>query len=133
MLAITQLMAIHARIETAFTEGDPEDAHHDLHDVGRLIDHLPVLAKELDFPQDDYQQVADASEALFADYGKLDTHFHGKDVKYADLEESINTNYEILVAKRTLAAERLEHSEDHDEHDAEHDDHDEHDDDPAGQ
>jgi hypothetical protein len=75
----------------AFADGQPDDAHGALHDVGHSLEKLPELAaKEGKFSANQLAIVKESVEALFDGFGKLDDTMHGgAEVDTKVLEEKL--------------------------------------------
>ncbi len=95
--AMTQLSEFKTQIQTAFTTGDPDDAHDALHEVGHVLESLPDLAGKVTEDDASKEAVAAATDKLFDAYEKLDGSMHGGDeVKYETIQSEIDDAFTTL-------------------------------------
>ena len=136
--AIEQIQAHAAVIRTTFTEGDPEEGHDALHEIGHLLEGLVELAEKAGLGESDQADIGQAAENAFKAYADLDKTMHSDEAKttYADIAETVDGALETLVAKvASIGVDRHALDDDHEhgdeggghDDDAEHDEgHDEH-------
>ncbi|HBE68086.1 MAG TPA: hypothetical protein DDW52_08045 [Planctomycetaceae bacterium] len=85
--AVAKLTKMKDTICKAFADGTPNDAHHELHEVGHILEDLPAMAgKQLSLSEDAMGKLDAAVEALFDGFGELDGVFHGGDESEVDAE-----------------------------------------------
>ncbi|MFG0264689.1 MAG: hypothetical protein ACF8AM_05975 [Rhodopirellula sp. JB055] len=95
--AIEQINDMGNKITSAFAEGEPDNAHGELHDIGHLIESLPDLAKKAGLPEPKLEKVGEVTETLMDAFGELDHTLHGGEK--ADVEKissTISTQMEEL-------------------------------------
>lgn len=78
-----------SKITSAFAQGEPEDAHGELHEIGHLIESLPGLAKKAGLPEPKLEKVGEVTETLMDAFGELDHTLHGGEK--ADVEKISKT------------------------------------------
>ena len=74
---VGEMEPIQSQIETAFTDGDPHDAHDALHQIGHLIEDLKGAAERQGLDGQPMSDVLEASEGLMDAYDQLDAGMHG--------------------------------------------------------
>ena len=96
--ALKQLKDMKVLICKAFADGSPDDAHDQLHDVGKLLEKMPELAAEGgDLAAEKLTEIDQAVEELFDGFGQLDGTLHGGDaVDVAELEKQLTQSIESL-------------------------------------
>lgn len=82
--AVTQILAHGEAVNKAFVSNDPEAAHHDLHELGQLLQQLPDMGKKAKLSNANQAGVAEASKKLFHAYDELDQLMHHDDDKSAN-------------------------------------------------
>ncbi|MEO1498360.1 MAG: hypothetical protein AAFV43_14545 [Planctomycetota bacterium] len=127
--AVAQLTATRDTIREAILEGDADDAHDPLHEVGELLEAIPDIASETDLPKAEWDAVKAANEELFDAFGAIDKAFHTKDgdkkAAYEGVADKLDTAIEAIRSRLALSGEDPDdHDHDHDEHDHDHEDHD---------
>ncbi|MEM6364741.1 MAG: hypothetical protein AAF745_09960 [Planctomycetota bacterium] len=89
--AVNEIRAMGAAITSAFARGKPDDAHHELHEIGHLIESLPELAAKSGLPESKQTTVKTVTEALMVAFGKLDGTLHGgDDVNVDEISQTIS-------------------------------------------
>ncbi|MEM9367162.1 MAG: hypothetical protein AAGD07_14310 [Planctomycetota bacterium] len=95
--ALKAIDSMGGKITDAFANGAPDDAHHELHAIGHLIERLPMLAKKADLPSEQQSMVQNAAEALMDAFGELDGTLHGGDeVDVDQISKAISTQMDQL-------------------------------------
>lgn len=132
--AVVELTEMRDAIRDAILDGEPNDAHDPLHEVGDLLEAIPDIAAETDLPKEEWDAVNTANEELFAAFGTIDKSFHVKDgdkqATYEEVAEKLDGAIEAIRSRLILTGEDPEseeeahHEHDHDEH--VHDEHDHH-------
>ena len=133
--AVAELTSIREAVRAAILEGDPDDAHDPLHEVGELLEALPDIAAETDLPKEEWDAVKAANERLFDAFGAIDKAYHTKDgdkkAAYENVAGELEEAIEEIRSRLPMTGEDPpaddDHDHDHDGHD--HGDHDGHDDD----
>ncbi len=82
--AITSIKKQGSEIMDAFKAGQPDDVHHQLHQIGHLIEALPELGKQAALSEAEIKRVEEATEKLTNAFGALDESLHGKQTKSLD-------------------------------------------------
>lgn len=128
---VSQIKSQATTIETAFTSGKPDDAHHSLHEIGNLLLGLPDVAKKSSFGESDLNDVHAATKSLLDAFGKLDAVMHksdsdiSEDTTYEDVASDVTAGIETLDSKSELpgadVAQTDAHAHDHDGEDHAHD------------
>jgi len=87
------------KIIDAFSSGNPDSAHHDLHEIGHVIESLPELAKKSDFTSAQQDSIREITEGLMDAFGELDGTLHGGDsVQVSDISKTVSEHMEKLQA-----------------------------------
>ncbi|MEM1224176.1 MAG: hypothetical protein AAGJ40_00675 [Planctomycetota bacterium] len=95
--AASKIESMGDKIIAAFADETPNDAHEELHDIGHLIESLPVLATKVDLPDEQQAEVRDSTGALMDAFGELDASLHGGDeVDVDQVSAKISTELEKL-------------------------------------
>ncbi|TWT71780.1 hypothetical protein [Crateriforma conspicua] len=95
--AVEHIQEMGGTIVTAFESGDPEDAHHELHEIGHVIESLPGLAKKANLTSEQQDAINNATEALIDAFGELDGTLHGgDDVETGAISKQISDQIEKL-------------------------------------
>ena len=94
--AIAEVERIGNTVLTAFSEGKPDDAHDQLHEIGHSIECLPELVAQSELPDDAKKSIAEATEKLMDAFGSLDDSLHGGDAVdlktiKADVKQAIDS------------------------------------------
>lgn len=91
-------------IKQAFSEGERDQAHHPLHEIGSLIQKLPDAAAATDLSEEEWNEVKQVSESLMAAFAKVDKLFHGDDegVEYTEVETDVDQSMAVLQSKVSL-------------------------------
>ncbi|MEM9644670.1 MAG: hypothetical protein AAF989_06735 [Planctomycetota bacterium] len=85
------------KITSAFASGKPQNAHHELHAIGGVIQSLPGLATKAGLSSEQQDSVAEITESLLDAFGKLDGTLHGGgDVEVDDIKTEISAQLEKL-------------------------------------
>ncbi|MEN0112041.1 MAG: hypothetical protein AAF805_15075 [Planctomycetota bacterium] len=128
--AVAQLTAMRDDIRDAIVDGEPDDAHGPLHEIGALLEAIPDIAAETDLPKEEWDAVNVAHEELFDAFGVIDKAFHTKDgdkkAAYDEVAERLDEAIEAIRSRLPLTGEDPAAGDhDHDHHDHDHDgDHD---------
>ena len=98
--AVDQISAVTSSIKDAFAE-DPsgEAAHHELHEIGELLEVAKKLLEEQDSLGDEAKAGAKESlDTLFNAYGDIDESMHTEDGKpnYSEVAEKIDAAVGVL-------------------------------------
>lgn len=132
--AVAELTAMRDAIRDALLDGEPNDAHGPLHEVGALLQAIPDVAAETDLPKEEWDAVNAANEELFDAFGTIDKAFHVKDgdkkAAYEEVSEQLEEAIEAIRVRLPLTGESPDthdhdHDHDHDDHDHDHEDGDE--------
>lgn len=114
--AVEQLVVTRDAIRDAILNGDPDDAHDPLHEVGALIETIPDLAAETDLPEAEWTAVKEANEKLYDAFGKVDKAFHTKDgdkkAAYEGAAEAIDAAIEDIRSRLPPAADEAASADD---------------------
>jgi hypothetical protein len=103
--AIRQLTEMHAKMKAAFGKKDIDAAHGPLHDVGHVLELIPVLAAKETKDEAVLAAIRKPVDELFDYYGKVDEKLHGETgVTYEEVSSKIDAAFEKLKAV-TLAAD----------------------------
>ncbi|WP_413431883.1 hypothetical protein [Crateriforma spongiae] len=95
--AVEHIQEMGETIITAFESGEAEDAHHELHEIGHVIECLPGLAQKADLTSEQKDAINNATEALMDAFGELDGTLHGgDDVEIDDISKQISDQIEKL-------------------------------------
>lgn len=101
--AISQLGAMHVKIRDAFGKKDVDTAHGPLHDIGHLLEQIPVLAGQETKDEARLAELKKVVDELFDHYGKVDEKLHGEEgATYEEVADKIDAAMEKLK-KLTLA------------------------------
>ncbi len=132
--AVAELEDLSEAIQAAIVDGDPEDAHDPLHEIGHLLEAIPDVAAETDLPESEWDAVKAASERLFEAFGDIDKAYHVEDgdkkAAYEEVSDVLEEAIEEIRSRLPLTGEEPDadgHDHDdhgHDDHDHNHDDHD---------
>jgi hypothetical protein len=102
--AIRQLTEMHGKMKAAFSKKDIDAAHGPLHDVGHVLELIPVLAAKETKDEAVLAAIRKPVDELFDHYGKVDEKLHGESgVTYEEVSSKIDAALEKLKAV-TLAA-----------------------------
>ena len=127
---MAELTSIHEAVRAAIMEGDADDAHGPLHEVGELLGAIPDVAAETDLPEEEWNAVKAANEKLFDAFGTIDKAFHVKDgdkkAAYEQVSAELTAAIEEIRVRLPMTGEDPDAGHDHHDHDGH--DHDEHDD-----
>lgn len=95
---VEDLMTMHDKIGDAFANGNPEDAHGALHEVGHTLGKIAVrAAAEKKLTVEQTVQLQSASKSLSSAYGELDNSLHGHDGKpYVELKDEMNSSMDVI-------------------------------------
>jgi len=99
------------QIKQAFAEGQRDEAHHPLHEIGSLIQKLPDAAAATDLSEEQWNEIKQASESLMAAFAQVDKLFHGDEegVEYTEVENDVDQSMAVLQSKASsLSAESTE-------------------------
>ncbi|MEY4181120.1 MAG: hypothetical protein RLY70_4695 [Planctomycetota bacterium] len=97
--AIRQLTAMHGTMKTAFGKKDIDAAHGPLHDVGGLLELIPVLASKETKDEATLAAIRKSVDELFDYYGKVDEKLHGETgATYEEVSSKIDAAFEKLKA-----------------------------------
>jgi hypothetical protein len=90
--AVKELEGLSAKILKAFQDGNPAEAHDELHEIGHVLERIPALAaKEEGMSDEAKTQVKQAIESLFDAFSEMDGMLHGGDTVDVDaLTERVN-------------------------------------------
>lgn len=126
--ALAELHELEDAVRTAFTDGNPEDAHDALHEVGHVLELVVELANSEGQTPERMQAIVGAVESLFASYGAIDKGMHGdKGAAWKDVAEDVEKAMAVLqegVAVEGHEHEGDDHAEEHGDHDEQHEKHD---------
>lgn len=130
--AVHELTEIRDAVRAAILEGDPDDAHDPLHEVGELLEVLPDVAADTDLPKEEWDAVKAANERLFDAFGKVDKAFHTKDgdkkAAYEEVATDLDEAIEEIRARLPQTGEEPHHEGEHgDDHDHDHEEGHDHD------
>ena len=103
---VTRICHHRDAIKAAFDEGNREEAHDPLHEIGHLIGQLPDSAAETDLAESDWNQVKQASDNLMSAFGKVDEIFHGNEegLEYSDIQQEVEESIAVLKDKAAMVA-----------------------------
>jgi len=126
--AVAELTEMRDRVRDAILDGDPNDAHDPLHDVGELLEAIPDIAAETDLPKEEWDAVNTANDELFDAFGAIDKAFHTKDgdkkAAYEGVAEQLDGAIEAIRSRLPLTGEEPESAHaDHDRDDGDGHDH----------
>ena len=80
------------KVTGAFTSGNPDDVHHELHEIGHVVESLPELAKKSGLSSEQQDKVRELTESLMEAFGQLDGTLHGGEaVEANELSKKIST------------------------------------------
>ncbi|MFM7074052.1 MAG: hypothetical protein ACKO38_19875 [Planctomycetota bacterium] len=103
--ALRQLTEMHAKMKAAFGKKDIDAAHGPLHDVGHVLELIPVLAAKETKEEAVLAAIRKPVDELFDYYGKVDEKLHGEaGVTYEEVSSKIDAALEKLKAV-TLATD----------------------------
>lgn len=125
--AVAELTEVRDTIREAILNGDPNDAHDPLHEVGELLEAIPDIAAETDLPKPEWDAVNAANDELFDAFGTIDKAFHTKDgdkkAAYEGVTEKLDNAIEAIRSRLALTgedpvpSEAMHEGHSHDEHD----------------
>ncbi len=89
--AVKELTDLKTTIADAFAKGDADAAHDPLHEIGHVLENIPVFATKENVAEAEQATIKEAVDALLDVYGKIDEGMHGKEgVKYEDVSAKID-------------------------------------------
>ncbi len=95
--AVTTVVAKYESIRDSFGKKDVDGAHGPLHDIGKLLEQVPVLAGQESKDEAALGEVKKAVDALFDNYTKVDEKLHGEEgATYEEVAEKIDAAIEQL-------------------------------------
>lgn len=101
--AVGALDKMYQAIDTAVSAGKPEDAHHELHEVDHVLQHLIEFAQDAGISGDGLTAAKASVQTLVDGFGKLDAALHsGEEPDSEGLPESMPAAMEQL--KQAAAA-----------------------------
>lgn len=86
------LSDLHGRIQAAFENDDPDEAHDELHEVAHILDDdIPVLIDQADSLSDEHKRLLKGViSKLFEEFSKLDDVMHGgPEVDFPEVDSKI--------------------------------------------
>lgn len=89
---LNQVESMKTEICKAFTDGQPDEAHDALHEVGHVLEQLPELAnKAAQLSESQVAAVQQSVEQLFNGFGQMDDQLHGGDqIDVATIEKQLS-------------------------------------------
>lgn len=127
--AIVDLRQEWEEISDAVTQGNPEEAHDPLHEVGEILTGMLTLAADTDLSEDQWNELKKTIDSLMDAFGEIDAAFHEEKDKVeayeavkSVIEEGVNELEKVLPLLGEYVADDHHHDEEHD-HDDDHEDH----------
>jgi hypothetical protein len=77
--AVKAIGDTYAKIKTAFDEKAPDKAHDPMHEIGELLEGVPVLASKASLEPAKLEGVTASVKTLIEQFTKIDDKMHGKE------------------------------------------------------
>lgn len=95
--AVAKLKELNKVIAAAFASNDVDAAHDPLHQIGRMLDDLPALAKKQKLGDNAVAEISISVEKLFDAFGKVDEKFHGGEgATYDEVKADVDSSMDVL-------------------------------------
>lgn len=105
--SVQTVVAKYEAIRDSFGKKDVDAAHGPLHDIGKLLEQVPVLAGQESKDEAALAEVKKAVDALFDNYTKVDEKLHGEEgATYEEVAEKIDAAIEQLKKIELPKAEK---------------------------
>lgn len=99
--AVAKLETLRNTVRDSLAKKETDPADDAVHNIGRLLERLPGLAKQENFAADDQAAIEKATKDMFDQFDKLDIKLHDgqKDVKFDAYEQPVGEALDVLKSK----------------------------------
>jgi hypothetical protein len=99
--AVDKLTKMKATIAGGFADDDIDSIHHELHEIGTLLEQTESLAKASDLNEEQKKQALAAVDSLFDAFGSVDAKLHGENgAEYSEVSGDIDDAIKVLGGLR---------------------------------
>ncbi|MFG0264381.1 MAG: hypothetical protein ACF8AM_04410 [Rhodopirellula sp. JB055] len=95
--AVEKLVKMKSTIAGGFADDDVDSVHHELHEIGTLLEQTETLAKASDLNEEKKKQALAAIDSLFDAFGSVDAKLHGESgAEYSEVSGDIDDAIKVL-------------------------------------